>query len=234
MKRASRIYLVMSRKVGIAYVGKGADGRIDHEHSAQFLRIARQADATQWESAPFSSDKDALIAEAAAIRILECVGSKMRLLNIQKAHDRRFFPRYPIPFVEGQVKKADLPRAIVVTLRPDVLEDDHRAAPNSPWRPEQLAERARKYWSFRRSRVESWAKGKGAPDVLLAVAKGSARILGAFEIDNAGWFSDPENRKRFRAIPLRNRKQSNFNGTQGMEYAGSRQGGSVTYGAEVA
>lgn len=72
---ANRIYLVMSRKAGLAYIGKGSDGRIDGEHIKQFQRLARQPDATHRESAPFSSAKDALIAEAAAIRIVECVGS---------------------------------------------------------------------------------------------------------------------------------------------------------------
>jgi hypothetical protein len=221
MKRTPRIYLVMSKKARLAYVGKGADGRIDHEHSASFQRVVRQPDATQWESAPFSSEKDALIAEAAAIRILGCVGTRTRLLNVQKSHEKRFFPRYPMPFVDGRVTKAALPRAIVVTLCPDVLEDDHRAAPNSPWKPEDLAERARKFWRFRSSRVEGWVTGRGAPDVLIAVAKGSARILGAFEIDNTGWHSDPENCKAFRAIPLKNRDNPNFNGMQGMAYTGN-------------
>jgi len=230
---ASRIYLVMSRKAGLAYIGKGSDGRIDHEHSRQYQRVMRQPDATQQVSAPFSSAKDALIAEAAAIRIVECVGSNVKLLNVQKRYEKRFFSRYPIPFVEGRVTKTDLSRAIIVTLSPDVLEGDNRAAPNSQWTSGELAERARKFWQFRRSRVERWVKGDGAPDVLVAVTKRGARILAVFEIDNGAWFSDPENRKKLVAVPLKNRGKPNFRRMQGKEYTGNRQGGAVQYGVKV-
>lgn len=229
-----RIYLAMSKQAGLAYVGKGHDGRIDQEHGEGFARVMQAPDVLQWESAPFSSAKDALVAEAAAIGILECVGSKLRLVNIQKSHGQRFFPRYPVPFVDGRVKKTELPRAIIVTLSPDMLENDRRTAPNSPWKPKDLADRARMYWQFRRSRVERWSRGNGAPDVLVAVAKGSGRILGVYEIDNAGWFSLPENSDKLLAVPLKDANNANFNGMQGKVYTGKRQGGAVTYGDKVA
>ena len=78
----------------LAYIGKGSDGRIDAEHSKQFQRVVRQPDVSQWESAPFSSADDALIAEAAAIGIVESVGTRMSLLNVQRSI-RAVFPRYP-------------------------------------------------------------------------------------------------------------------------------------------
>jgi hypothetical protein len=231
---ANRVYFVMSKKSGLGYIGKGPDPRIDDEHSKKFQRLMQQPDATQWESAPFSSPDDALIAEAAAIHIVKCVGSDVKLLNIQKSYEGRFAPRYPIPVIAGQVKKSDLPRAIIVTLSPDTLQDDPRAGPNSDWHPKDLADRARKFWQFRRDRVESWSKGTGAPDVLVAVAKRSGRILAVFKIDNKRWFSDPENQKGIVAIPLKNPAKANANHMQGMEYTGKRQGGAVSYGVHVA
>jgi hypothetical protein len=238
-----RIHFVMSKKSGRAYIGKGPDGRIDDEHSTEFQRLTRQPDATQWESAPFSSAHDALVAEAAAIGIVKNIGSDVKLVNIQKHYERRFAPRYPIPFVAGQVKKSHLPRAIIVTLAPDTLQDDSRPAPNSAWTPKRLAERARKFWQFRRDRVDSWSKGIGAPYFLVAVVKGSGRILAVFEIDNKRWFSDPENQepekkpknqKRLVAVPVKISKGANANGMQGKQYTGNRQGGAVLYGVQVA
>lgn len=230
-----RIYLAMSRKARLAYVGKGPDVRIDQKHSEGFARLMRSPDIEQWESASFSSTNDALIAEAAAIGILKRVGSNLRLVNIQKSHGQRFFPRYPVPFIDGSVKKAALPRAIIVTLSPDMLENDRRTAPNSPWKPRELAERARKYWQFRRSRVERWSRGDCAPDVLVAVAKGSGRILGVFEINNKGWVSLLKKGDKIVAIPLKDKDNANFiRGMQGKVYTGRRQGGAVNYGDKVA
>jgi hypothetical protein len=82
--------------------------------------------------------------------------------------------------------------------------------------------------------VDSWSKGNGAPDVLVAVVKGSGRILAVFKIDNKGWFKDPENQKRLVAVPLKNSNDANANGMQGKEYTGKRQGGAVSYGVQVA
>lgn len=230
-----RIYLALSKRAGLAYVGKGHDGRIDQEHSKKFARLMRSPDIEQLESAPFSSANDALIAEAAAIGILKHVGSNLKLVNIQKSYGHRFFPRYPVPFKDGSVKKTALPRAIIVTLSPGMLENDRRTAPNSPWKPRELAERARKYWSFRRSRVQRWSSGIGAPDVLVAVAKGNGRILGIYEIDNNGWASLLEKGGKIVAIPLKNKDNACFiKGMPGKIYSGRRQGGAVNYGGKVA
>jgi hypothetical protein len=230
-----RIYLVMSEKSRMAYIGKGPDGRIEGKHNKEFHRLMKKEDMTQWESEPFSSPHDALIAEASAIGIAERLWKKVKLVNIQISYRRRFAPRYPFPFIEGQVKKSDLSHAIIVTLSPDTLQDDsRRVAPNCAWKPTKLAERARKYWQFSRDRVESWWKGVGAPDVLVAVAKGSGRILAVFEIDNKGWFDDRANKERVVAVPLKDKSKANANGMQGKEYTGNRQGGSVSYGIKVA
>jgi hypothetical protein len=82
-------------------------------------------------------------------------------------------------------------------------------------------------------RVERWVKGDGAPDVLVAVTKRSARILAVFEIDNGAWFTDPENRKKLVAVPVKDRSKPNFRRMQGKEYTGNRQGGAVRYGVKV-
>src|ERR1039457_185989 len=104
--RPYRIYLVMSKKSGLAYIGKGPDGRIEGKHNTAFHRLMKKSDMTQWESEPFSSQHDALIAEASAIGIAERLGKKVKLVNIQISYRRRFTPRYPFPFVEGEVKKS--------------------------------------------------------------------------------------------------------------------------------
>lgn len=226
-----RIYLVASKKLGQAYIGKGPDGRLEGEHSPGFLRIMRAPDVIQYESVPFSSPQDALIAEAAAIGIVKSIAGGLTLINIQKNYSKRFFPRYPIPFSKGRVSRSDLAQAIIVTLSPDKLEGDRRVAPNSPWKPEELAERARKYWAFARGRVEQWSQGVGAPKLLVAVAKGNGRILGAFSIANARW--RPNKDGQFVAVPLKDKTNANFRKLQGNLYTGDRQGGAVIYGAKV-
>jgi len=49
-----RIYLVMSKKAGLAYIGKGDDPRIDARHSEEFRSVKKQSDVTEWASKPFS------------------------------------------------------------------------------------------------------------------------------------------------------------------------------------
>ena len=230
MKRF-RVYLVLSRKLGLAYIGKGPDGRLEGKHSPAFRRLLAAPDAVQYESAPFSSESDALIAEAAAIGMLKNISSRFKLLNVQKHYARRFHPRYPVPLKKGTVSKAILAGAIIVTLSPDLLASDDRVAPNSPWKPQELAERARKYWSFASARVARWSRGKRAPKLLVAVAKGNGRILGAFEIDNRRWVRNRQN--RFVAVPLKNKTNANFRNLQGKLYTGNRQGGAVSYGSQV-
>ena len=229
--KSCRIYLVMSKKLMQAYIGKGPDGRLEGEHSPGFLRLLSAPDVIQYESRPFSSPQDALIAEAAAIGIVKSIAGDMNLINIQKNFSRRFFPRYPIPFKKGRVSIKDLAQAIVVTLSPDKLEGDRRVAPNSPWKPEELAERARKYWLFARWRVEQWSQGEGAPKLLVAVAKGNGRILGSLSINNGRWRPNKDN--KFAAVPLKDITNANFWKLQGKLYTGNRQGGAVTYGANV-
>ena len=226
-----RVYLVMSRKQGLAYIGKGPDGRLEGEHSPAFRRLLVAPDVAQYESVPFSSENDALIAEAAAIGILKSIPGRFKLLNVQKHYAKRFHPRYPIPMKPGCISKSDLAQAIIVTLSPDQLENDLRIAPNSPWKPQELAERARKYWSFARARVGRWSQGKRAPRLLVAVAKGNARILGAFEIDNSKWTMNRDG--KYVAVPLADKTDANFRDLQGKTYTGNRQGGAVTYGSKV-
>lgn len=230
MKRF-RVYLVLSGKLGLAYIGKGPDGRLEGEHSPAFRRLLAAPDAEQYESALFSSENDALIAEAAAIGILKSISGRFKLLNVQKHYAKRFHPRYPVPLKKGTVSKAVLAEAIIVTLSPDLLAGDDRVAPNSPWKPQEFAERARKYWSFAHERVERWSRGERAPQLLVAVAKGNGRILGAFEIDNRRWGLN--RLKRFVAVPLKDKTKANFKNLQGKTYVGNRQGGAVTYGSKV-
>ena len=113
-------------------------------------------------------------------------------------------------------------------------------APNSTtWKPEELAKRARMFWNFDRDRVKSWISRKeGAPNFLVAVAKGSGRILAVFKIDNKAWLSDPENKKpkknpKFVAVPVKD-NNANANHMQGKQYIGDRRGGPVSYGNKVA
>ncbi len=227
-----RIYLVFSQASKLAYIGKGPDGRIEGEHNKEFHHLMKRSDMQQWESLPFSSEKDALIAEASAIGIAERLGKQVKLVNIQKSHRRRFSPRYPFPFRKGEVKKSDLPLAIIVTISPDLLQDGtKRVAPNSAWGAVKLAERARKYWHFDGDRVASWKNTQeAAPKFLVAVAKGSGIILAVFEIDNQRW---TKRKGLYEAVPLKDKSNANANQMQGKVYTGSRQGGSVFYGDKV-
>jgi hypothetical protein len=233
MSKPFRVYLVMSKIAREAYIGKGEDSRIDQVHTKEFQRLKRQPDVVEWASEPFSTENDALIAEAIAIGIANRFGAKLKLQNKQKSYLTRFGPRYPFEIVAKEVKKSQLPLAIIVTLKPDKLPDeDSRVAPNSPgWKPKQLAERARMWWAFDASRVRSWQSGKGPPKYLVAVAKGSGRIVGVFEIDNKKWMLNANG--LYDAVPVKTRT-ANANGMQGQKYIGDRRGGLVSYGSKVA
>jgi hypothetical protein len=227
-----RVYLVMSEKAARAYIGKGDDPRIDAPHTKKFQNVKNQSDATEWTSEPFSSDEDAKTAEALAIRIAELLGTKVKLINKQVQYESRFGPRYPYKVIAKQVKKKHLSHAIIVTLKPGTL--DERVAPNSAaWKPKELAERARMFWQFGRERVKSWSnpKRKGAPDFLVAVAKGSGRIHAVFEIDNSKWLKNKKG--LYDAVPVKD-NSANANHMQGKQYIGDRRGGNVSYGNKVA
>lgn len=72
MSKQFRIYLVMSEILGEAYIGKGEDSRVDHVHTTkQFQLLKQQSDVVEWASEPFSTENDALIAEAVAIGIAD-------------------------------------------------------------------------------------------------------------------------------------------------------------------
>jgi hypothetical protein len=226
----NRVYFIRSKKLGLAYIGKGPDPRIEQSHKKDYERLMKSPDVTQWESKPFSSSNDALIAEATAIGIVNLLGMTKVLVNKQISYQGRFAPRYPFPFVDEKVKV--IRHAIIVTIAPDVLGDDSgRVAPNSAWVSANLAERARKYWQFSADRVALWRTGKGAPRFLVAVAKGSGIILASFEIENYGWVRD---KGVYRAVPLKDKSNANANDVQGKTYIGSRQGGNVSYGPGVA
>jgi hypothetical protein len=186
----------------------------------------------QYETAVFSSEEDALIAEAALIGTIRRMKT-VKALNRQSESGRRFGPRYPFPSLTKRVGWRDLPQAIVVTIAPDTLEDDKRVAPNSQWRAAEIAERVRMYWTFSRSRVERWKAGAASPDVLVAVLKTSGRIAAVFAIDNERWFRDPANKNAIRAVPLKRKSDANANGMQGMLFTGRRQGGAVQYGPAI-
>jgi hypothetical protein len=248
MTKKSRIYFVMSKSTRRAYIGKGDDKRIDDPHNKEFQRLKKTSDVTEWASEPFSTDHDAKIAEASAISIAqlligEFLGAKLKLLiNEQKKHPSLFGPRYPFKIIPKQVKQ--IPNAIIVTLRPGTLEG--RVAPNSQaWQAEQLAQRARKFWPFGLSRVETWKTGKkwknqtAPPEFLVAVAKGSGRIVAVFKIDNnkwrkiKGWRKKKKKETVYQAVPVQT-NTANANGMQGQQYTGNRQGGNVSYGVKVA
>jgi hypothetical protein len=225
----NRVYFIRSVKLGLAYIGKGPDPRIEHPHNTDYERLMKSPDMAQWESTPFSSTNDALIAEATAIRIVDLLGNRQVLANRQISYQRRFAPRYPFPFVDAKLKV--IRHAIIVTIAPDVLRDGSgRVAPNSAWVSSKLAERARKYWQFRGDRVALWKKNKGAPRFLVAVAKGSGIILASFEIKNDRW---TRYQGVYRAVPLKDKSNANANDLQGKKYIGSRRGGNVTYGPGV-
>lgn len=42
-----RVYLVISRKSGTAYIGKGPDGRIEGEHNMEFHSLMKRSDMAQ-------------------------------------------------------------------------------------------------------------------------------------------------------------------------------------------
>ena len=104
-----RVYLVIRRKSGTAYIGKGPDGRIEGEHNMEFHSLMKRADMTQWESNAFSSPEDALVAEATAIGVVEASGGSLRLVNIQRRSRRRFQPRYPFLFVDKKFQRFRAP-----------------------------------------------------------------------------------------------------------------------------
>ncbi len=227
---ASRVYFVYDSASQKAYIGKGPDGRIDSGHSTPYERL-KKIGAREWQSAIFSTETDALIAEAAAIGICRNLG--VELLNVQAGSSENFGPRFPFRYRAGSVTWKQAKRAIVVTITSDMLKNDKRVAPNSDWTDEEIAQRVRKYWRFGRERVVRWVAGQGAPEVLVAVLQANARILAAYRINNEGWLTDPENRKSIRAVPLVDTSRNDFKNMRGKLFDGDRSGGPFRYGDEV-
>lgn len=115
---ASRVYCVYDSASQEAYIGKGPDGWIDDGHSTPYDRLKKKG-AREWQSAIFSTENDALIAEATAIGICRELGVK--LLNIQAGSSKRFGPRFPFRYRAGSVTWKQARRAIVVTITSDRL-----------------------------------------------------------------------------------------------------------------
>lgn len=221
----TRVYFVFNKRSKEAYVGKGRDGRVDESHSAAYHRLEKRDGTIQWESAPFSTSKDSMIAEATAIKIADLLGAS--LINKQKDYPKRFHERFPIKRRKGSVRH--IPTAIIVTITSDPLEDG-RVAPNAPWTAKQFAERVRKWWPLGRPRVERWKRGEGAPELLVAVHGSTSRILAAFRIDNSKWRPPEDGRY---AVPLMSAENADVNDLAGKKYTGNRQGPLVTYGSRV-
>jgi len=176
-----RVYLVMSAKSGKAYIGKGPDGRIEGKHNKAFHQLMRRGDMTQWESEPFSTPKDTLIAEATAIGIVKAFGKNMQLVNIQKASRKRFVPVIRFHLLRRKSKRFRGPLLSLFrlthfrTVTVESLQIRHgfqRNLPNAPESIGHLNERAsncgcRKqaalraiWWRWQREAEEYWLYSK--------------------------------------------------------------------------
>lgn len=243
MSKETWLYLYENSELKKIYIGIGRSlGRVfqSHNKEAEELRDASKTRLLQ-TSIPFSSRKDALMAEAVAIYIAGLSGYEPVYDSEQQ--DELFKPtniqgkkstKYLMPAVyvrDGEIRQEQLSSAIIVPISSERIEGRPSAYGCEP--PEIFAERATGYWeiaSGRRPQIKH----------LVAVLTGSHHvILGSWEVDpQKEWKLKPTeecktSREQSRvSIPIVNPKEANHLDIRGKTYVG-RLGQRVSYSRDI-
>lgn len=250
MAEKTWLYLYENTKAKKIYIGIGKSmKRVFQVHNPQAEELRDLSGTLIRQTAePFSSRRDALMAEAIAIHVASLMGMKPSIApeqqsqlfipeedsvtttNIQGLKSTEFLG--PAIFVKhGEVARKDLSETIIVPISPNDIEGRTSAFGGNPG--EIFAERARGYWNVRdtkRSKIRH----------LIAVLTGSRRIiLGSWDVDpESEWTLIPDHEKlkspyRTRVkIPIINESQDDVQGLKGKTYLG-QLGQSVRYSADI-
>jgi len=244
------LYLYENTKAKKIYIGIGKSmERVFERHNRQAEDLRDSSGTLIRQTVePFSSRRDALMAEAIAIHVASLMGMKPIIdseqqselfipeedsattTNIQGLKSTKFLE--PAIYVkDGEVAHEDLSETIIVPISPKDIEGRPSAFGGNSG--EFFADRARGYWNVA---VQNRSKIRR----LIAVLTGSRRIiLGSWDVDpEREWTLIPNHEKRespYRTrveIPIINESQDNVKDLKGKTYLG-RLGQGVSYSADI-
>ena len=175
MSENAYVYLLRDLEGRIVYVGKGTRQRPYQPHNDDYdLARARSSDVLI-TAVPFSSEKDAELAESLLIRVLGDNGSDL-VNRAQLVHSSAFVPL--VPQSDGVVRYEEFRNAIFVKIHPARI-DAQRDVVSGLTGSAAAAERCRGYWPI----GAAVARGD---DIRYLVAVSTAavqpvRVLGVWE-----------------------------------------------------
>lgn len=169
----THLYLYIDEDEPRVYVGIGKSlRRIEQSHNPAAWELRNRPGALVMHTVePFSTRDDAEKAESIAIRVARALGADA-LTNISKV-DRSKHLVHGDAYREGEVLFEELENTAIVVLDPDSIDDR-----GSTSGKDDITARAEKYWPLKRANDT----GKDVRR-LLAIRKGSGRILGDWDVN---------------------------------------------------
>jgi hypothetical protein len=183
------LYLGKHKDGALGYVGIGGVTRPYGGHNKEADEVLRNGEVWM-TSSPFSSRRDAEMAESLLIRVLTwAADQEPKLTNIAKVnHSKHVTPA--LPFKEGLLKYSQVANALFVKVRPGQLKG--RTAPHGESGDLELTLRCNRWWSLGNA-VRKNADIK----YLVAVTAGvkPPRVIGAWTTNPVSdwWLEDQKN-----------------------------------------
>lgn len=180
------LYLGRHLDGSIGYVGIGGVTRPYGGHNNEADEVLRSGEVWM-TSSPFSSRKDAEMAESLLIRVLTWSAEQApRLTNIAKVNHSKYVTP-ALPFKEGSLQYSNVTNALFVKVRPGQLKG--RTAPHGESGDHDLTIRCNRWWSLGNA-VRSGADIK----YLVAVTAGvkPPRVIGVWNTNPVSdwWYED--------------------------------------------
>lgn len=169
------VYLLRDRQGRIVYVGKGNRQRPYQVHNDDYDRARALSSDVLITAVPFSTEKDAELAESLLIRVLADNGADL-VNRAQLIDSSAFVPL--VPQREGVVRYEDFRGAIFVKIHPDRI-DAERDVVSGLTDSAVAADRCRQYWP-----IESVVQRGDDIRYLVAVSTAAVkpvRVLGVWE-----------------------------------------------------
>jgi hypothetical protein len=142
MSRNAYVYLLRDQEGRIVYVGKGNRQRPYQVHNDEYEAARKLSSDVLITAEPFSTEKDAELAESLLIRVL--AGNGPGLINrAQMDKSSRLVPL--VPQQEGVTRYEDFGNAIFVKISPEKI-DSERDVVSGLTDSVAAAERCRQYW----------------------------------------------------------------------------------------
>lgn len=231
------------------YIGIGDQLRpyASHNEEATALRDTPATDVMITHE-PFSTRRDALRAEAIAIHIASLMGAKVVIDSNNDADGEMTETRQatktavtnrsalvstshigPAVYTQpGEVDFFDLKKTGLVTLDPTRFGD--QGTIHAGRLPEQMAERARKWWSLSRA-----ARNEYAPQRLLAIMKSTNVILGDWDlVSDSPIVHHDEDTREFNAFNLTDPTSDDPRGVKGKKLTSFRGSQGVSWSQDIA